>query len=256
MKLSPGGLVDIEFVAQYLQIVGAAAGGPLRQHTAEALAAIAEAGLADPQSVAALEDAWRLQQNLSQLLKVALQEDADPAREPKAFRAALARAGGVRGFASLSARLQGRPEGGATGLRPPDPRRGRRVDLQAAKAPRSPAAGWCSGSTKLTDGALTGFALDLQRRPRASRPATWSAPSPDLCPAGSWNAGFRSARTAWPAGSRSSAEMPMPVSLTLMRTRSPSGSRRFSPLTVIRPPCGVNFTALESRLSSTCLIAR
>jgi glutamate-ammonia-ligase adenylyltransferase len=106
LKLSPGGLVDVEFVAQYLQIVGAAAGGPLSQHTGEALAAISEAGLADPQSVAALETAWRLQQNLSQLLKVALAEDADPAREPKAFRAALARAGGVRGFASLSTRLK------------------------------------------------------------------------------------------------------------------------------------------------------
>jgi glutamate-ammonia-ligase adenylyltransferase len=107
LKLSPGGLVDVEFVAQYLQIVGGAAGGPLRQHTAEALAAIAEAGLADAQSVVALEAAWRLQQNLSQLLKVALEEDADPAREPKAFRAALARAGGVRGWASLAGRLRG-----------------------------------------------------------------------------------------------------------------------------------------------------
>jgi glutamate-ammonia-ligase adenylyltransferase len=106
LKLSPGGLVDVEFVAQYLQIVGAAAGGPLRAHTAEALAAIAAAGLADPAPVAALEDAWRLQQNLSQLLKLALDEDADPEREPKAFRAALARAGGVRGFSSLAGRLR------------------------------------------------------------------------------------------------------------------------------------------------------
>jgi glutamate-ammonia-ligase adenylyltransferase len=105
-KLSPGGLVDVEFVSQYLQIVGAGDGGPLRQHTAEALAAIAAAGLADPKPVAALEDAWRLQQNLSQLLKLALHEDADPAREPKAFRALLARAGGVRAFASLAGRLR------------------------------------------------------------------------------------------------------------------------------------------------------
>lgn len=106
LKLSPGGLVDIEFVAQYLQIVGAAAGGPLRQHTAEALRALAQAGAGEPAALAALEDAWRLQQNLSQLLKVALQEDADPTREPKAFRAALARAGGVRGFPSLAGRLR------------------------------------------------------------------------------------------------------------------------------------------------------
>ena len=96
LKLSPGGLVDIEFVAQYLQIVEASRGGPLVQQTGEALTAIAKAGLADPAQVAVLADAWRLQQNLSQLLKVALADNTDPTREPKAFRAALARAGGSR----------------------------------------------------------------------------------------------------------------------------------------------------------------
>ena len=106
LKLSPGGLVDIEFVAQYLQIVEASRGGPLVQQTGDALIAIAEAGLADPARVAVLADAWRLQQNLSQLLKVALAADTDPTREPKAFRAALARAGGARGFAALSSRLR------------------------------------------------------------------------------------------------------------------------------------------------------
>jgi glutamate-ammonia-ligase adenylyltransferase len=106
LKLSPGGLVDIEFVAQYLQIVEAAGGGPLRQHTGEALEAIAEAGVADAESIEALLGAWRLQQTLSQLLKLALDEDADPTREPRAFRAALARAGGARGFASLAVRLK------------------------------------------------------------------------------------------------------------------------------------------------------
>ena len=41
LKLSPGGLVDIEFCAQFLQLAGAADGGPLRQNTAEALTALA-----------------------------------------------------------------------------------------------------------------------------------------------------------------------------------------------------------------------
>ena len=41
LKLAPGGLVDIEFCAQHLQIVGAAGGGPLRQNTGEALDALA-----------------------------------------------------------------------------------------------------------------------------------------------------------------------------------------------------------------------
>jgi glutamate-ammonia-ligase adenylyltransferase len=105
LKLSRGGLIDIEFAAQYLQIAHAASGGPLRPATAEALTAMAEAGLAEPAAVAALVGGWRLQQDLSQLLKVALEEDADPGREPKAFRALLARAGGARTFASLSGRL-------------------------------------------------------------------------------------------------------------------------------------------------------
>jgi glutamate-ammonia-ligase adenylyltransferase len=105
LKLSPGGLVDIEFVAQYLQIAAAADGGPLRQNTNEALSALAAAGAADAASIASLLDAWRLQQDLSQFLRVALEKDADPTGEPKAFRAMLARAAGVKGFAALGRRL-------------------------------------------------------------------------------------------------------------------------------------------------------
>jgi glutamate-ammonia-ligase adenylyltransferase len=105
MKLSAGGLVDVEFAAQHLQLIHAGRGGPLRVHTAEALAAMAEAGLADAKAVAALSAAWRLQQDLSQLLKLAFDDDVDPAGEPKGFRDRLARAGGVRRFQDLPARL-------------------------------------------------------------------------------------------------------------------------------------------------------
>jgi glutamate-ammonia-ligase adenylyltransferase len=106
LKRSPGGLIDIEFVAQHLQIVHAAAGGPLRANTGEALAAIQAAGLLPPKSATALHDAWMLQQNLSQLLKVALAEDADPTTEPAAFKALLAQAGGAADFDGLRARLR------------------------------------------------------------------------------------------------------------------------------------------------------
>mgnify|MGYP001199840433 CR=1 FL=1 len=105
LKLAPGGLVDIEFAAQFLQLVHAAEGGPLSPNTAQALAAFAEAGLADAGALAALCDAWRLQQDLTQLLKVALSDDADPTAEPKAFQALLARAGGVKTFKALQSRL-------------------------------------------------------------------------------------------------------------------------------------------------------
>ena len=108
LKLYPGGLVDIEFAVQFLQLIHAAAGGPLRQNTAEALAALAAAGLAPAGAVADLAAAWRLQQDLSQLLKVALDEDATPENEPKALRGLLAKAGGARDERGLRARLTSR----------------------------------------------------------------------------------------------------------------------------------------------------
>jgi len=106
LKLSPGGLVDIEFAAQHLQIVHAGAGGPLAAQTAEALKAAGAAGLADPQQVEALETAWRLQQNLSQVIKVALADPADPAAEPRQLQAILARAGDAEDLPALRARLE------------------------------------------------------------------------------------------------------------------------------------------------------
>jgi glutamate-ammonia-ligase adenylyltransferase len=105
LKLSPGGLVDIEFAAQFLQLVHAADGGPLEPNTAAALAAFRERQLAPAGPVADLESAWRLQQDLTQLLKVALADGADPDAEPAAFRTLLARAGGARTFPQLRGRL-------------------------------------------------------------------------------------------------------------------------------------------------------
>jgi glutamate-ammonia-ligase adenylyltransferase len=105
LKLGPGGLVDIEFAAQFLQIVHAAAGGPLSPNTARALAELGAAGLAPAPALGALSEAWRLQQDLTQLLKVALEDKPDPASEPRAFQALLARAGGARTFKALVARL-------------------------------------------------------------------------------------------------------------------------------------------------------
>ncbi len=53
-----------------------------------------------------MRDAWTLQQDLSQLLKLALPDDADPAAEPTPFRALLAKAGGAADFAVLEKRLK------------------------------------------------------------------------------------------------------------------------------------------------------
>lgn len=101
LKLGEGGLVDIEFAAQTVQIAYAAAGGPLHANTGEALTALQSAGLIADDAATSLRSAWLLQQDLGQVLKVALADDADPAAEPKRFKAILARAGRARTFAAL-----------------------------------------------------------------------------------------------------------------------------------------------------------
>jgi glutamate-ammonia-ligase adenylyltransferase len=105
MKLSRGGLVDIDFCAQFLELAGAADGGPLRQNTGEALSALAEADSEHRAVLESLRDAWLLQTSLAQLLEIALDDGADPADEPEGFKALLAGAAGARGFADLERRL-------------------------------------------------------------------------------------------------------------------------------------------------------
>ena len=106
MKLNAGGLVDIEFCVQYLQLIGAGEGGPLRQNTAEALNALERGACAPAGALEDLRLAWKLQQNLSQLLKVAIEDDTDPAAEPAALRSLLTKAGDARRFADLKATLE------------------------------------------------------------------------------------------------------------------------------------------------------
>ncbi len=94
LKLTPGGQVDAEFVAQVRQLTAATAGGPLTVSTLDALSA-------DP----ALAEAWRLQQALSQILSAAFDDRPDPDQEPEGFRRRLAEAADVADFETLKARL-------------------------------------------------------------------------------------------------------------------------------------------------------
>jgi glutamate-ammonia-ligase adenylyltransferase len=105
LKLSPGGLVDVEFAAQHLQLVHAADGGPIIANTGQALAALREHGLA-PHDLEALLASWRLSSALAQILKLALEDDADPAAEPARFQSLLARAGGEADIEGLHDRLE------------------------------------------------------------------------------------------------------------------------------------------------------
>ncbi len=105
LKLSAGGMVDAEFCVQYLQLARAAAGGPLRRNTDEALAALIDADPTLAPRLGAVRRAWRLNQDISQLLKIALDDDASPDDEPAAFKTLIAKAGGAPSFAALRRRL-------------------------------------------------------------------------------------------------------------------------------------------------------
>jgi glutamate-ammonia-ligase adenylyltransferase len=105
LKLVTGGLVDIEFCAQFLQLVAAAEGGPLLTNTHEALSALEALNFAPSHLFEDLKGAWILQQDLSQILKIALEDAGAPEREPASFRGLLVKAGGARSFPNLKARL-------------------------------------------------------------------------------------------------------------------------------------------------------
>ena len=104
VKHRRGGLVDIEFIAQYLQLREAAAHPQvLRQNTGAALAALAEAGSLEPAAAADLLSALRLWRNLQALVKLTVQEPFDEAAAAPALRVLLARGAGAIDFGRLKA---------------------------------------------------------------------------------------------------------------------------------------------------------
>jgi glutamate-ammonia-ligase adenylyltransferase len=105
LKHAPGGLIDIEFTAQTLHLAGAGSGDPFGPGVAEVLSRAGEERLASAPALAALARAWRLQHGLLQVLRAAMDSDANPAGEPAAFRNKLAQAGGARTFATLERKL-------------------------------------------------------------------------------------------------------------------------------------------------------
>ncbi|MDV6331920.1 bifunctional [glutamine synthetase] adenylyltransferase/[glutamine synthetase]-adenylyl-L-tyrosine phosphorylase [Asticcacaulis sp. 201] len=105
-KLSVGGQVDAEFAAQYLQLIHAEAGGPLRVGTLAALSTMSRAGLAPAAEIEALSVAWRVQQSLAQVMRVSLTAQDDPNHEPEAFQRKLARAVHTRRLDTLEKKLR------------------------------------------------------------------------------------------------------------------------------------------------------
>jgi [glutamine synthetase] adenylyltransferase / [glutamine synthetase]-adenylyl-L-tyrosine phosphorylase len=104
-----GGLIDIEFLAQYFQLRYAAARPDiLTTNTAEAITGIMAAGLLSDEDGKALLDALKLWQTVQGLLRLTLEGDGDVAAAPEGLKTALASAAGAVDFADLEAKIRAR----------------------------------------------------------------------------------------------------------------------------------------------------
>lgn len=107
MKQVRGGLVDLEFIAQYLQLVSAADHPEvLDQNTTRALQKLAAAGVMTSEDADALIAAVRLINDLTQVLRLCHDGPFEPEKAPPGLRELAARAGGELTFEALELRLK------------------------------------------------------------------------------------------------------------------------------------------------------
>ncbi len=107
LKLAPGGLVDIEFIAQALQLLhGADHPAVLGTETETVLAAASRAGLLPPAEAELLLPALRLYQRLTQIVRLCVGGAFKVDEVPKGLLALLARASELPDFATLDAHLR------------------------------------------------------------------------------------------------------------------------------------------------------
>jgi [glutamine synthetase] adenylyltransferase / [glutamine synthetase]-adenylyl-L-tyrosine phosphorylase len=107
LKYAAGGLVDIEFIAQYLQLVHAAAMPEiLDTSTARTLEKAARLGVLEPEDDAVLRPAVRLFHDLAQILRLCLPRAFDPKTAGTGVLALLARAADLPDFPALTAHVE------------------------------------------------------------------------------------------------------------------------------------------------------
>ena len=107
LKQVRGGLVDLEFIAQHLQLVhGAEHPEVLDQTTLNVYRKLAAAGLLPQATADRLIEATRLVHNLTQVLRLCIEEAFDPAAAPRGLKVLLARAGGSPDFTALERDLR------------------------------------------------------------------------------------------------------------------------------------------------------
>ncbi len=107
LKQVRGGLVDLEFIAQYLQLVHAAAHPDvLDQNTGAAFAKLADVGVLAREHAETLGAAARLINDLTQILRLCLDGPFDPETAPRGLKELLARAGDAPTFEALESRVR------------------------------------------------------------------------------------------------------------------------------------------------------
>ena len=107
LKNVRGGLIDLEFIAQFLQLVSAAEHPEvLDQNTELALTKLSAAGVLSPGDAEILVPAARLYHTLTQLLRLCLDKPFVADQAPRALKDLLARASDMPDFASLEATLK------------------------------------------------------------------------------------------------------------------------------------------------------
>jgi glutamate-ammonia-ligase adenylyltransferase len=107
LKQVRGGLVDVEFIAQYLQLVHAAAHPEvLDPNTIEAYRKLRDSGLLSGEHAEVLIPATRLLHDLTQILRLCLEGKFDPQTAPSGLKDLLAKAGDAASFAELEERLR------------------------------------------------------------------------------------------------------------------------------------------------------
>ncbi len=106
IKTAVGGLIDVEFVAQFLQLINASKSDKvLNRHTIGALQAQMDFGFLESAVGETLIEAGKLYQDITQVMRLCITEKRDVASAPTGFQALLTRATGLPDFKTLDAHL-------------------------------------------------------------------------------------------------------------------------------------------------------
>ena len=106
LRYASGGLTDVEFVAQYLQLIHAAAHPEILDvSTAKVLEKAQRLGVLAPEDAEILRPAAQLYRNLTQILRLCLTQKFDPANAGPGLLGLLGRAADLPDFTTLDAHL-------------------------------------------------------------------------------------------------------------------------------------------------------